>query len=175
MTIRPVFVYAAVLAIIVYAATKTGRGQSVVAGAADSIGATARGVRNNNPGNIRHGASKWVGMAPTQTDSAFVQFVSMEYGIRALVVLLATYRNTHGLVTIRGIISRWAPSSENATDAYIQFVADYVGVDANESLDFSDYNTNFRLVRAIIAQEIGRVPAAFISDSTVNAGFRLAG
>ena len=33
-----------------------------------------RGMRNNNPLNIRHGKSRWVGMAEQQSDRAFVQF-----------------------------------------------------------------------------------------------------
>lgn len=82
-----------------------------------------RGLRNNNPGNIRHG-EKWQGMAVNQTDPEFVQFESLTWGIRALVVLLQTYRRKHRLTTVRGIITRWAPPSENDTEAYIRAVCD---------------------------------------------------
>ena len=39
-----------------------------------------RGIRNNNPLNIRHSADKWQGASETQTDKSFVQFKSMAYG-----------------------------------------------------------------------------------------------
>lgn len=39
-----------------------------------------RGIRNDNPLNIRHGKSQWVGMREKQTDKAFVQFKSRVYG-----------------------------------------------------------------------------------------------
>ena len=41
-----------------------------------------RGIRNNNPLNIRKGNS-WKGERPKQTDDQFEEFVSMEYGLRA--------------------------------------------------------------------------------------------
>ena len=37
---------------------------------------TTRGIRNNNPLNIRHSKDKWQGIAITQTDKSFVQFQS---------------------------------------------------------------------------------------------------
>mgnify|MGYP003533551919 FL=1 len=43
----------------------------------------SRGIRNNNPLNIRLSADKWQGMREEQTDKAFVQFKSMAYGYRA--------------------------------------------------------------------------------------------
>lgn len=84
---------------------------------------TARGIRNNNPGNIRHGID-WLGDEPegTRTDADFEHFETMGYGIRAMIVLLKTYRSKYGADTVREIISRWAPSSENDTTAYINAV-----------------------------------------------------
>ena len=67
----------------------------------------ARGERNNNPGNIRHGA-KWQGLASTQTDKDFCQFISPEYGIRAIYKLIQTYQKKYGLNTIKTIIYRYA-------------------------------------------------------------------
>ena len=46
-----------------------------------------RGVRNCNPLNIVHG-SKWKGLRPEQTDPRFCQFVSMQYGWRAALIIL---------------------------------------------------------------------------------------
>ena len=84
-----------------------------------------RGIRNNNPGNIRHSCSKWLGLCLVQSDKYFCQFEKMEYGVRALLIVLRTYYNKHNCNTIRKVISRFAPSSENKTDEYIKFVCDY--------------------------------------------------
>ena len=42
-----------------------------------------RGIKNNNPLNIRHSADQWQGAREEQTDKEFVQFTSMAYGYRA--------------------------------------------------------------------------------------------
>lgn len=85
-----------------------------------------RGFRNNNPGNIRHGPSQWLGLCTKQNDFKFCQFVSVEYGIRAMFTLLETYRNEYGLTTIEGVIKKWAPLTENETADYIESVSDYI-------------------------------------------------
>lgn len=134
-----------------------------------------RGIRNNNPGNIRKGSSAWRGLSATQSDSAFLQFESMAYGIRALVVTLRTYATKHGLRTVRGIINRWAPPNENDTGAYVRQVATALGVDADQAVDPYDPDTAFRLVRAIIKHENGAAAALLVTDSTVREGIALAG
>lgn len=83
-----------------------------------------RGIRNNNPANIRRG-SQWLGLRSEQTD-AFCQFTEMRYGIRALLVLLRTYRNKYDCVTLREIIHRYAPACENNTWEYLVFVRNYL-------------------------------------------------
>ena len=74
-------------------------------------------------------------MAEAQTDRAFVQFKSLEYGWRAAFYLLTrTYYHKYRLYTIRGIISRWAPSSENDTRAYIENVSRLTGIAPDETI-----------------------------------------
>jgi len=74
-------------------------------------------------------------MAEMQSDRAFVQFKSLEYGWRAAFYLLTrTYYHKYRLYTIRGIISRWAPSSENDTCGYIQNVSRLTGIDPDEPI-----------------------------------------
>lgn len=87
-----------------------------------------RGLRNNNPGNIRQSATRYVGEVYPSQDDAFKQFESIVYGYRAMFVLLNSYQRKYGLNTIAAMISRYAPSVENDTDAYIQAVADWSGV-----------------------------------------------
>lgn len=93
----------------------------------------SRGVRNCNPANIRKGA-QWRGMLSIQNDSSFVRFKSMHYGVRALIKVLHTYVVKHHLFTIREIINRFAPPSENDTDIYIGVVCASVGLNADEPL-----------------------------------------
>ena len=95
-----------------------------------------RGIRNHNPLNIRRTAKdQWKGMAEVQSDRAFVQFKSLEFGWRAAFYLLTrTYYHKYRLYTIRGIISRWAPSSENDTSAYIANVSRLTGIDPDEPI-----------------------------------------
>jgi len=71
----------------------------------------------------------------TRYDAEFVQFKSLEYGWRAAFYLLTrTYYHKYRLYTIRGIISRWAPSSENDTSAYIANVSRLTGIDPDEPI-----------------------------------------
>jgi hypothetical protein len=128
-----------------------------------------RGIDNNNPGNIRRSNIAWEGLAPTQTDPAFSQFVNPEYGIRAIAKILKTYQR-EGLTTIRQMISHWAPPEDhNDTSAYIKNVAAACGVDPDTSLDLAFYMP--RIVAAIIHQENGVNP---YSSDIIEEGTHLA-
>ena len=97
--------------------------------------AIPRGIRNHNPLNIRRSKDQWKGMAEVQNDRAFCQFKSLEYGWRAAFYLLTrTYYHKYRLYTIRTIIRRWAPASENNTEAYIQNVSKLTGILPDEPL-----------------------------------------
>lgn len=85
--------------------------------------ANPRGLRNNNPLNIRRSRDKWLGLSPTQRDTAFFQFVNLTYGYRAAGKLLQNYQRLHELYNLNGLIARWAPASENNTKAYVARVA----------------------------------------------------
>ena len=96
---------------------------------------TPRGLRNCNPLNIRLSADKWRGMKARQTDSDFCQFESMEWGWRAAFWLLTrTYYHKYLLYTIRDIIHKWAPTTENNTQAYIVHVSKLSGIGPLECL-----------------------------------------
>ena len=77
----------------------------------------SRGLSNCNPGNIRQSKVRYKGEVQPSRDPAFKQFESLAWGYRAVFVLLHTYRVRHGLRTVRGMISRWAPPVENHTAA----------------------------------------------------------
>lgn len=135
------------LGIVVYA----GRGR-----VAEVISKVTRGLRNNNPGNIRHSSAQWVGKAPVQNDDEFVSFTDAVYGLRALAVTLRTYFNKYGLRTVRGIINRWAPPSENDTGAYVNSVARALQVSPDQTLDFYQHLPS--LIVAIVKHENGTQP-----------------
>lgn len=94
-----------------------------------------RGIRNNNPLNIRRSKDQWKGLSKTQGDRSFCQFETLEYGWRAAFYLLTrTYYFKYRLYTVRAIVSRWAPPSENNTEAYIANVCRLTGIAPDEPL-----------------------------------------
>ena len=100
-----------------------------------------RGIRNNNPLNIRLSSDKWQGQRPPSPrrgvggEAEFCQFESMAYGWRAaFVILCKTYYGKYKLKTIRALITRWAPPKENNTEAYIRRVSDYAGIGPDKVL-----------------------------------------
>ena len=125
-----------------------------------------RGLRNNNPLNIRHSQDQWQGAATTQTDKSFVQFESMAYGYRAAWKTLDTYnlrfRREHKPYNVRNIIARWAPPSENDTEAYVKAVVKLSGLGGNENIPRPNRYRNFerlektaRLIAAMTCVENG--------------------
>jgi hypothetical protein len=136
----------------------------------------SRGFRNKNPGNIDYNErNKWqgqVGIEPTGNPPRFAVFESHEFGIRALVVLLNTYQDRHGLRTISGIINRWAPPNENSTGSYASHVARLTGFGLNDRLDLHTYEHAEPLVKAIITHELGGQP---YDQRTIDEGLRRAG
>ena len=135
-----------------------------------------RGVRNNNPGNIDRSKTPWQGEdrseAARAAEHRFCVFESPEYGFRALARVLHTYRTKHGLKTVRGIISRWAPPAENNTDAYADAVAAAVGVSVDEMIDVRRMQVCLPLAKAIAKHENG---ADYWGDETIREGLELAG
>ena len=116
-----------------------------------------RGIRNNNPLNIRIG-NTWLGERQNPTDPAFEEFVSIEYGYRAAFCILRRYIRRYKRQTITDIISTWAPPSENATQRYIDFVANKMGIAPDVPINFEDKETMTQLVAAMQMMECG-VPA----------------
>lgn len=145
--------------------------------------ALPRGVRNCNPGNIDYNPrNAWNGQLGLELGVAtprFARFDSPENGIRALGKLLINYRGKDGMPgvggpgidTVRETISRWAPGSENNTEAYIAAVTAKLGVKANDVINIKDMRTLRVFVGAIIAHECAnyRYP-----DAVFNEGIRRA-
>lgn len=127
-----------------------------------------RGLRNNNPGNIRKNSDVFQG-EKTSSDKEFKQFKSMAYGYRAIFKILSNYYRNYKLDTIRKMIGRWAPENENDTDAYVKAVSDYAGIPADDPINVNDREQMIRIVAAMSRIENGR--EADMSD--VIAGWNL--
>lgn len=119
-----------------------------------------RGIRNNNPLNIRKGSS-WKGLSKQQTDRSFCQFDSMLYGLRAACVLIRNYiegRVAGGKCfnTIDAIIRRWAPASENNCERYVSFVSSKTGILPFEVVKFSERSRVVGIIYAMAWYECGQ-------------------
>lgn len=114
-----------------------------------------RGIRNNNPLNIRIG-NTWLGEVQHPTDPDFEQFVNMTAGVRAAFVLMRRYINHYKRTTIPQIISAWAPASENNTQRYIDYVCSSMSVTPDTDILYEDKDTMISLVSSMIKMECGQ-------------------
>ena len=140
-----------------------------------------RGLKNNNPLNIRHSADRWKGARKEQTDKAFVQFESMAYGYRAAWKTLQSYYNRFcrqgQAFTVRNIIHRWAPPNENDTEAYIRTVLTLSGIGGQENLlppeEVKSYHRLSKLLAAMTVMENGIRPHQ-VDTEAIYQGYKLA-
>ena len=113
-----------------------------------------RGIRNNNPLNLRVG-NNWKGEVANPSDHAFEQFTEMKWGVRAAFVVLRNYIVRHKCNTIRKIISRWAPANENNTLAYIATVSQRANIQPDEPISFDNTCQMIALLLAMCFVENG--------------------
>ena len=140
-----------------------------------------RGLRNNNPLNIRNGYSRWVGKANKQTDPHFVCFMTKAMGYRAAWKIMYSYllrMQAEGMdYTLRNIITRWAPPTENDTRNYIRTVLTLTSLGGKENLPQPsrgvDTERLVRLVQAMTTMECG-VPYKEVDVDAIREGWRLA-
>ena len=128
-----------------------------------------RGIRNNNPLNIRRGKSCWQGEVLPQRGSgegAFCRFEDLSWGIRAAFCILRTYRDKYKAVCIEDIITRWAPPTENDTRKYISDLCRLTGFGGKERLTENEWP---KLVKAMARIECGAV----LSEDVILKGFAL--
>lgn len=107
---------------------------------------TTRGIRNNNPLNIRYNPhNNWVGQ--TGNDGQFCKFSAPKYGVRAAVKILQKYAGKDGKTTVFEIINKWAPSSDgNDTKEYIAIVCDAMNIKPTDTIDVHQRDTVVRLL-----------------------------
>lgn len=129
----------------------------------------SRGLRNCNPGNIRCSKVRYKGEVQPSRDAEFKEFCSMGYGYRAMFVLLDSYRSRYGLCTIRQMLGRYAPPSENFTEGYVRFVSSRTGIAPDEIVNTRAARDMVPIVAAMSQIENG-VPATM---DDVELGWRL--
>lgn len=116
----------------------------------------------NNPGNIRISSTPWQGKS--EPHNGFETFIAPEYGLRAMCKILLNYYFLYKLHSIRQIISRWAPPSENDTAAYIEAVCDDCAINPDEDIQldthipFAEQTMLRDLMKAITKHENGSQP-----------------
>lgn len=115
----------------------------------------SRGLRNNNPGNIRLGSFLYKGEKAESSDSAFRQFESIEWGYRAMFILLHTYATKRNCRTLRSMIERYAPPTENHTENYIRRVAHATHLSPDEPISTLDGAVMTAVVAAMSEVENG--------------------
>lgn len=144
-----------------------------------------RGIANFNPGNLDRHEPPWnheirdandPRLTSQQkwelTQGRFCVFDADHWGIRALALNLLAYQRI-GLISVRAIISHWAPPADNNNTAvYIADVCKWTGFDPGETLDLHDWSTLQKLTVAIITKENGGNPYDPID---IEDGLRLAG
>lgn len=114
-----------------------------------------RGLRNNNPGNIRRNSDVFQGEVNPSRDQQFKQFKTMAHGYRAVFKILSNYYRNYKLDTIRKMIGRWAPENENNTAAYVSLVSSYAGIEPDDLICF-DREQMIRIVAGMSRVENGR-------------------
>ena len=128
---------------------------------------STRGIRNNNPGNIRDFGIKWNGLIG-RDEGGYAIFDTAINGIRAMVIDLRTGFRRDGEDSVREIITEYAPPVENITSAYIDAVSKALDVGPDEV--FSESRMP-ELITAIIYHENGRQP---YPDAVIDQAIRAA-
>lgn len=129
-----------------------------------------RGIRNNNPLNLRKSNILWKGKIRLGTDNEFEQFVDIFYGIRAAMVNMRTHikQDAQRLIrcTVKREIARWAPPTENNTTRYVQLVCQRAELQPEDTLDFTNKQMICRLCHEMAYMECGvQLPMDYFEKS----------
>lgn len=131
------------------------------AGEVSYIGTKApKGIRNNNPGNIR------------KDQHSFQTYGTFAEGVEALGKQLKRYQNS-GARTVADLVRTWAPANENDTGSYIKRVSQYLSsrlganVGAHTALDLRDPNVMQAMIEAITRHENGNGYQKLIQDASL--------
>lgn len=132
-----------------------------------------RGLRNNNPANLVKTGIQWKGKIPDSTDSRFEQFRELKYGIRALYRQIKTDLQDRDM-TLSQFINKFAPSFENNTNKYIEFLQNATGFHPNSKVSLNNDNIK-RIARAIITIENGSKYSHYVTEQDLNEALEISG
>lgn len=137
---------------------------------------TPRGLRNNNPLNLRISSNPWLGKVKNNTDGAFEQFTSIEYGLRAAMRNISTIvtrrRRQQLLTTVKDLVHVWAPAADNNNEAaYVKTIADKTGIQPNDEVNIKNRNFLCLLVYGMAWAENGQALSKWRIDSAYTLAF----
>lgn len=117
--------------------------------------------RSNNPGALFwDGSTNWQGLDKSKSKSGqIIYFDNSDYGVRAQLMTLKNYSKKHGINTLIGITSRYAPYGHGDNDpaAYARTLASNLCIDVDTKFDM-DVNRN---MLAAVGYYIHRVEAGY--------------
>ncbi len=160
-------------------ATMSESAPSIEAAAPSTDETAPRGMRQNNPLNLR----SW-GNAPVE--GGYARFGTEQEGLEAGAANLLAYNRKYGIDTIHDIDTRWAPASDsNDVAAYDADVAQRTGFASGQHLDMRDPAVLAKLESAMghheqgrdvaSADEIGRAVAAALANQKTQIEITLKG
>jgi hypothetical protein len=122
-----------------------------------------RGIRNNNPGNVKfYNSNAWQGKVSlsqntdsldTDGEPKFEQFTSYPYGVRVMIYLLKNRYIPNGHNTLTKILDRYDPGFN---PGYLQHLVDRVGISANQTIGANDETIIKKIVQALTRWENGQ-------------------
>lgn len=116
-----------------------------------------RGIRNNNPGNIRSvPAMLWYGER-LPSDDGYARFNTSHNGIRAMLINLYHYYALDGCITYADGCKRWAPRNENDTAKYTADICGKLNVAATDVVPYTHEFCVVEFAKAIIWMENGQM------------------
>ena len=120
----------------------------------------ARGLRNNNPLNIRKSSNNWLGKVTQNTDGCFEQFTTIEYGLRAAFLNIRTIvrrRQAQNMTTtVAQLVRVWAPASDgNNEAAYCRTIFEKSEIPSSTEIDIANKDFMCRLIQAMCWVEVG--------------------
>lgn len=144
--------------------SRTQSGTDAIGGIVDKVASSIRGIRNNNPTNMKDSGIHWQGLVGVDPNG-FLIFDTMANGLRAPAKNLRNYGRLDGITTVDGVARRWSKTDQ---DAYSANLSAYLGVDPHDAVNLEDYATLATLVRGIVRQEDGGA-AELLVDSKIDA------
>ena len=112
---------------------------------------------NNNPGKLIKGPIPFIGEKLSSSDSEYCQFYEVEFGYRAMFVLIKMFIQL-GYNTVLKLLIRWAPRPKAEIDKYLAFVITNTGFTEDTLINPDDKSQMIKLISAISHFESMEIP-----------------